>query len=235
MSKSKGRTFAGILLILTGTVILVLLLLYLLGFRPATIDLGRWFSQREKKDEVVLERPRIVAPKPTGSSELEEFYARHPQTAKRNHKEDEEIDTSLWKTDYYTSPEGVSWKKDSNSDKVLSETKKGEQEYTTEPSVADTNPQNQSLHVEFWESPVNYRGYKLANKQLIVFGLSPDEDFRFEHHQDGIWMHYNGKIYLLRENSGYMPFVERGAQLSQQDSLMAVQAGLAAEQHVREK
>lgn len=234
MSKSKGRTVAGILLILVGTALLVLLILYLLGFRPAEIDLNSWFSQEKQTEEIVLERPRIVAPKPTGSSELEEFYARHPQTAKRKHKEDEEIDTSLWKTDYYTSPEGVSWKKDSNSDKVLSETKKGEQEYSTSPAVADTDPQNQSLHVEFWESPVNYRGYKLSGKQLIIFGLSPGEDFRFEHHQDGIWMHYNGKIYLLRESTGYMPFVERGAQVSQQDSIMAVQAGLAAEKHVRE-
>lgn len=230
---SKGRTVIGVLLIVLGTVVLALLALYLFGFRLPEIDLSRLFAGRQQEEERVLNRPHIVAPIPTGSSELESFYARHPQTARQSKKEEDEIDTSLWKTDYYTSPEGVSWKKDSNSENVLSETKRGEQEYVTS-TLPDENRQ-QSLHVEFWESPINYKGYKLDNKQLIIFGISPDDTLRFEHHQDGIWMHRGGKVYLLKADAGYMPFVERGSQFSQQDSIMAVQAGLAAEKHVREK
>lgn len=183
---------------------------------------------------MLLQRPVIIAPHATGSSELEDFYARHPRTEK---KKNDPLDTSLWKTDYYTSPDGVSWKKDSNSANVLSETKMGEQDYPTS-MPAQSNPQQQKgqdgrLRVEFWESPINYKGYKLDRKQLIIFGISPDDNLRFEHHQDGIRMFHDDKVYLLKPNAGYMPFVERGAQLSAQDSLMAVKAGLAAEKNVK--
>lgn len=231
---ARRNTRVGILLIVIGTVTLALLLLWLMGFRLAGTDPSHWFSKERQTERHIVRRPEIVAPVPTGTSELEEFYARHPRIEKRRKKE-EELDTSLWRTDYYTSPEGVSWKKDSNSDNVLSETKKGEHEYATTAPLQPENTPQQSLHVEFWESPVKYKGYKLDRKQLIIFGISPDDALRFENHQDGIWMHHDKKIYLLKPNTGYMPFVERGATLSAQDSILAVQAGLAAERHIQEK
>ncbi|MCM1169048.1 MAG: hypothetical protein NC324_03830 [Bacteroides sp.] len=233
---AKGRTFAGILLIVIGVAVLALLFLWLMGFRLPDTGLDSWFPKDEATETNLMERPVIVAPVPTRSSELEEFYAKHPRVEKRKKKAEERLDTSLWKNDYYTSPEGVSWQKDSNSDKVRSETKTGEHEYTaTAPQpLPDGNPRpQQSLRVEFWESPVNYKGYKLDKKQLIIFGISPDDPLRFENHTDGIWMHHNGKVYLLKPDAGYMPFVERGAQASAQDSIQAVQAGLAAEKNVK--
>lgn len=233
---SKGRTTIGILLIFIGVAVAVLLLLWLMGFRPSDIGLDSWFPKKEETTEIMVrERPNVVVPVPTGSSELEEFYAKHPRIETRR-KTEEKLDTSLWQNDYFTSPEGVSWRRDSNSEKVLSDTKKGEHEYaTTNPQpLPDEKPQpQQSLRVEFWESPVNYRGYKLENKLLIIFGISPDDPLRFEHHPDGIWMHHGGKVYLLKPGAGYMPFVERGLQASAQDSIQAVQAGLAAEKNVK--
>lgn len=232
---SNRKTGIGIFFILLGTVVLVLLFLWLSGYRFEVLNLSDWFSTTEPKNERLWQRPEIVVPQTTGSSELEDFYARQPKAVKRS-AEPEEIDTSLWSTDYYTSPEGVAWKKDSNSDKVMSETKTGEQEYkpsTPSPLPAEASQPQQSLHVEFWESPINYKGYKLEDKMLIVFGISPDAPLRFENHTDGIWMHYNGKVFLLKSGAGYMPFVERGAELSAQDSILAVKAGQAAEQNIK--
>lgn len=233
---SKGRTAIGISLIVIGTAVLLLLFLWLMGVRMSDIGLESWFPKEEDTESSFWERPQIVAPVPTGNSELEEFYARHPRIETRKKKE-ESLDTSLWENNYFTSPEGVSWQRDSNSEKVLSDTKKGEQEYATskpELPAAEERPQ-QSLRVEFWESPINYKGYKLENLHLIVFGISPEANLRFENHEDGIWMHHDQKIYVLKSGVGYMPFVERGSQLSAQDSIQAVQAGLAAEKSLMEQ
>lgn len=232
---SKGRILTGISLIFIGVAVLVLLALWLMGFRVSDLGWKSWFPEEENTETTIRERPRIVAPVPTGNSELEEFYAKHPRMEKRKKKE-EKLDTSLWGNDYFTSPEGVSWQRDSNSENVLSDTKKGEHEYATslpEVEAERLPPRQASLHVEFWESPINYKGYKLENKSLIIFGISPDDDLRFENHQDGIWMHHKGKVYLLSSGAGYMPFVERGARASAQDSVQAVQAGMAAEKSIR--
>lgn len=49
--------------------------------------------------------------------------------------------------------------------------------------------------VEFWSSPINYQGYKMANNKLILFGLETDRDLRL--------LQLNQEFYLQHLNEFY--------------------------------
>jgi hypothetical protein len=51
--------------------------------------------------------------------------------------------------------------------------------------------------VEFWESPINYKGYKMANKKIVLFGLEDD----YEH---STLYYYDKKVYLKHNNNYYL-------------------------------
>ena len=192
--------------------------------------------QQESKQENPApsrQRPRIQAPRPTGSSELRDYYASNPrekavavplpeketmplpEKEKAGSKSREKRDSSLWFSDYYTNPEGVAWTKDSNSEKILNETKKaehlfsaGERPEPPKPAADSLQPaaSGKPLHVEFWESPVHYKGYKINGNNLILFGINPSDSLRFERHPNGVWMYHAGEIYLLEPSSEFSDF-----------------------------
>lgn len=56
-----------------------------------------------------------------------------------------------------------------------------------------------SLRVAFWQSPVNFKGYRLKKQSLILFGVSPDDSLRFERHPEGIVMKHGADSYLLHD------------------------------------
>lgn len=52
-----------------------------------------------------------------------------------------------------------------------------------------------SIMVEFWESPVNYKGYRLAKNKMILFGIIP-ENIQL--------IRYNGELYVATINNVYL-------------------------------
>jgi hypothetical protein len=45
---------------------------------------------------------------------------------------------------------------------------------------------NKSLMVEFWESPIDFLGYKLNKTTLVLYGISPQEPFELIDNGDGV-------------------------------------------------
>lgn len=73
--------------------------------------------------------------------------------------------------------------------------------------------QNNSIFVEFWESPLNFEGYKLTKKKLVVYGLSPQVDYKMYKEGDSYFLSYQNVYYKMRETQDFLPLT----QVSKQD------------------
>ena len=84
-----------------------------------------------------------------------------------------------------------------------------EVEYNTQ-SLIDTlmgvNPSEENsytLQVEFWQSPINYRGYKKSLQKLVIYGIKDVENVHFMSNNDNLIMISNDRKYLLRNSSSF--------------------------------
>jgi hypothetical protein len=59
--------------------------------------------------------------------------------------------------------------------------------------------------IQFWESPVNYSGYKMANNNVVVYGLEPADSLRIIKWSDEMFLDYQGTYYHLNETYDYKP------------------------------
>ncbi len=73
-------------------------------------------------------------------------------------------------------------------------------------SSADAPTSEKPLHVEFWESPVHYKGYQLSGNNLILYGINDSDSLRFENHVDGVWMYHKEAIYRLTTSTEMQRF-----------------------------
>lgn len=73
-------------------------------------------------------------------------------------------------------------------------------------SLADAPTSEKPLHVEFWESPVHYKGYQLNGNNLILYGINDADSLRFENHTDGVWMYHKEAVYRLTTSSEMQRF-----------------------------
>lgn len=53
------------------------------------------------------------------------------------------------------------------------------------------------LWVEFWKSPLNYRGYKYNNNKLVIYGLSEDESVRIVKRNEDLYFKHNTAFYRI--------------------------------------
>ncbi|MDE7338495.1 MAG: hypothetical protein K2M92_04310 [Bacteroidales bacterium] len=199
----KARTRWGIALLVTGGVFLLILALSFLMTR-GMLSLPEWGGWRQTTPVEVpeRERPQIEVPHATSSSELKDYYENNPRDKVLPRETAEEED------DYYTRPDGSAWVKDKSNENILGDTKKGEGNFQEKEQAKAEAVTNRPLHVEFWESPVNFKGYKMNGNNVILYGISPDDSLRFERRKDGVWMyHFNeNAVYLLVPTTDDKPF-----------------------------
>ena len=55
----------------------------------------------------------------------------------------------------------------------------------------------QLFNVEFWQSPLNYRGYKLSKFKLILYGIDADEGIKVFKLDDNIYLKNQATVYKL--------------------------------------
>lgn len=89
--------------------------------------------------------------------------------------------------------------------------------YLAEEQTADTtmaellgieDVQSKSMFVEFWESPLNFEGYKLSKKKLVVYGLSPQFDYKVYKEGTNYYLSYQNVYYKMKETQDFLPFTE---------------------------
>jgi hypothetical protein len=65
---------------------------------------------------------------------------------------------------------------------------------------------NKTILVEFWESPLDFMGYKLSKTKLILYGFLPQEVFTLTNIDgEGLVMEIDGKSAVLRKTEKYRP------------------------------
>ncbi|WP_027421324.1 hypothetical protein [Crocinitomix catalasitica] len=64
------------------------------------------------------------------------------------------------------------------------------------------------LIVEFWESPLNFSGYKLSKNKLILYGLSDQFKYQIYKRNKVYYIGFEDILYGLKETQEFLPFVE---------------------------
>lgn len=70
------------------------------------------------------------------------------------------------------------------------------------------NLKQTSVSVEFWESPLNYSGYKFSGKKLILYGLSPQLAYKVYKRNDDYFLYAQEVYYRIRETNDFVNYQE---------------------------
>ena len=60
--------------------------------------------------------------------------------------------------------------------------------------------------VEFWVSPINYRGYKMSKNKLILFGIEEPDAVKLYRVNEGIYMSYLKEYYKLVDSFDFLSY-----------------------------
>ena len=64
---------------------------------------------------------------------------------------------------------------------------------------------NKYISVEYWQSPLNYEGYKLSKGKLILYGVPSQFEFEFVKNGDKNFFASDEISYALKESEEFMP------------------------------
>jgi hypothetical protein len=64
----------------------------------------------------------------------------------------------------------------------------------------------QSMQIEFWKSPLNYKGYKLSKYNVILYGLADTENLKIYTLDGVLYMKNTSTVYKLDYNADFKPY-----------------------------
>jgi hypothetical protein len=64
----------------------------------------------------------------------------------------------------------------------------------------------QLMNVEFWKSPLNYKGYKLSKNNVILYGLTDTQNVSIYMIENTIYMRHASIVYKLEYSNYFKPF-----------------------------
>lgn len=64
----------------------------------------------------------------------------------------------------------------------------------------------QMFNVEFWTSPLNYRGYKMSKYKIVLYGVDPDDAIKLYRLEDMIYMKNNAIVYELSPTGDFSSY-----------------------------
>jgi hypothetical protein len=69
-----------------------------------------------------------------------------------------------------------------------------------------SSAESPQIRIEFWKSPVNFRGYKFIRNTLVTFGLDPQEQVKV-YFDNGVFYLQSGSItFRLNQTDRFLPF-----------------------------
>ncbi len=67
----------------------------------------------------------------------------------------------------------------------------------------DKNAAKSSVSVEFWLSPINYKGYKMAKNKVVLFGVSTQEDVALYKLDEAYYIRLQQGVFKLEFTNDY--------------------------------
>ncbi len=78
-------------------------------------------------------------------------------------------------------------------------------------SLLGKRPRNNTdqnlFYVEFWESPLNYKGYRMGRNKMIVYGIEQVDFASLHIYQDEYFLRYLNDFYPLSYTSEFKPLI----------------------------
>lgn len=86
--------------------------------------------------------------------------------------------------------------------------KKTEEADSTIAAMSDVGapPQSADWRIEFWKSPLNYKGYKMSMGKIVLYGINPDTPVNLTLEQGAYYLLVNRGAYRLDFTDDYRPF-----------------------------
>lgn len=78
-----------------------------------------------------------------------------------------------------------------------------------------------SYFVEFWESPINYKGYKMGRNRIIVYGIYLPDFVTLKMYDKTIYLKYLNEYYVLEYSNEFRSFrtLKNSALIAELDSI----------------
>ncbi len=95
--------------------------------------------------------------------------------------------------------------------KVAGQYQNGNDTYELDSVLTDqrnSHKKDQStLKVEFWRSPINYKGYKFDDVKLVVFGLLEFNNLSLIGHNNDLFIKYNKEYFLVEPTDDFKSLI----------------------------
>ncbi len=72
--------------------------------------------------------------------------------------------------------------------------------------VQDDKNNKQLLNIEFWQSPINYKGYRMSKYKIVLYGIVAADGLKLFKSEDGIYLKNQGAVYKLDYASELKPY-----------------------------
>lgn len=63
-----------------------------------------------------------------------------------------------------------------------------------------------SFKTEFWQSPINYKGYKMTKNKIVLFGVNPEENIKLFHAEEAIILKQGQNYFKLNFTDEFRQF-----------------------------
>jgi hypothetical protein len=69
--------------------------------------------------------------------------------------------------------------------------------------LENNNPEKPQYKIEFWKSPINYKGFKMIKNNLIVFGLEVNEGSKLFSYEQQFYLKHGIAVYIIYQTSEF--------------------------------
>lgn len=70
----------------------------------------------------------------------------------------------------------------------------------------DRNSTNQFFNIELWQSPLNYKGYKMSKYKIVVYGVASADAIKVYKMDDAIYLKNASSVYKLEQSNDFKPY-----------------------------